>query len=278
MKKRVGDRRDAIKLRNLDSFHVLLPFMMPKRCDSTIMISADIDAGSMKAYAKAHDMSVFTIIVAGLVRIFALRPHLNRYILNKKFYQRHKVDVGFVAKKRFADDASESVVRIAFEPNSTINTVKESLEKAVNAAKGDTAAGSDVAVDFIGKLPKPILAFVMFILRRLISWDIYPLDMFSTDPNFSSVFLANLGSIKAEGPFHHINEWGTNSLFISLGEIKPTPYVDSDGNIAAKDMMNIKITFDERLSDGFYMYKSFNILQNLLQNPELLEVGNDGGE
>ena len=36
-------------------------------------------------------------------------------------------------------------------------------------------------------------------------------------------------------------------------------------------VMDMSITLDERIADGYYYSKSIRILKHLLQNPELLE-------
>ena len=40
------------------------------------------------------------------------------------------------------------------------------------------------------------------------------------DANYTSVFLTNLGSIGAGASYHHLNNYGTNSVFVIVGTMK----------------------------------------------------------
>ena len=51
-----------------------------------------------------------------------------------------------------------------------------------------------------------------------------PLDspgMVEDDPLFTSIFIANLGSIGYPAGFHHLWEYGTASIFGVMGKIEP---------------------------------------------------------
>ena len=46
---------------------------------------------------------------------------------------------------------------------------------------------------------------------------------------------------------------------------------DENGNVTMKETLDIGLTIDERIADGYYYAKSVKILKNLLACPELLE-------
>ena len=95
--------------------------------------------------------------------------------------------------------------------------------------------------------------------------------MIATDPNYSSIFLSNLGSIKLNSGYHHLTNWGTNSLFIVVGERKMRPFYNDDGTYEMRDSVDIGITIDERIADGYYYAKSLRLVRKLIENPELLD-------
>ena len=84
--------------------------------------------------------------------------------------------------------------------------------------------------------------------------------------------IANLGSIKCGAPYHHLTEYGTNSLMVTVGEIHKENVIDADGNTRIRDVVEMGITIDERIGDGFYFAKSIKLFKYLLNNPELLET------
>ena len=70
------------------------------------------------------------IIIASIVRIFALRPQLNRFVMNGRLYKRNKIYVSFSVKKRLRDDAEETSIKLEFEGTENIFEVKEKWMKA----------------------------------------------------------------------------------------------------------------------------------------------------
>ena len=105
-KRRWGDRKDGVLLRDLDGMHFITPLIYPNRCDNEAYIRETIDLTNMNAYLKKKNESetefpytMFHIIVAGLVKTITLRPKMNRFIANKNFYQRNEVSMSFVVKK-----------------------------------------------------------------------------------------------------------------------------------------------------------------------------------
>lgn len=83
------------------------------------------------------------------------------------------------------------------------------------------------------------------------------------DPNHATIFLTNLGSIGLKSGYHHLSNWGTNSLFVVLGEKRM---------IDGREVIDIGLTLDERIADGYYYSKSVKLFKYLLQHPELLET------
>ena len=84
--------------------------------------------------------------------------------------------------------------------------------------------------------------------------------------------LANLGSIKLHSGYHHLTNWGTTSVFCIVGEKKPRRFEVGDGTTELRDSIDIGLTVDERISDGFYCSRAVRLLKTLLENPELLEL------
>jgi len=56
-----------------------------------------------------------------------------------------------------------------------------------------------------------------------------------------------------------------------VGGIKKRPFFDDEGNITMLDSVDMGLTIDERIADGYYYSKSIRLLKKLLENPELLE-------
>ena len=92
-----------------------------------------------------------------------------------------------------------------------------------------------------------------------------------TDPNYSSIFMNNLGSIQLNAAYHHLNNWGTNSLFVVIGEKFQAPEYDENGFKGMREKLKLGITLDERIADGYYYSRAIRLAKHLMEHPELLE-------
>ncbi len=279
-KKRFGDRKDGRLIRELDPMHFITPLLYPNRCDNEAYISVNVDLENINRYVDRLNeqdpefrYTMFHIIVAAIIKVLTLRPKMNRFIANKNFYQRNEVSASFVVKKRFDDHAEEGLAFIHAKPESTLFTLMDDLKRQITAVKSQGAvdASSD-AMDLFNKMPRFFSKFIVWIITRLDVHGWVPKSLIATDPYYSSVVLSNLGSIKLKSGYHHLTNWGTCSLFCIIGEKKMTPVYDEDGNVTMRQTLDLGLTVDERLADGYYYSKSIRLLKHLLQNPELLEL------
>ena len=51
-----------------------------------------------------------------------------------------------------------------------------------------------------------------------------------------------------------------------------TPFYDEKGNITMKETLDLGLTLDERIADGYYYSKTVKLLKHLLHNPQLLDT------
>ena len=57
-----------------------------------------------------------------------------------------------------------------------------------------------------------------------------------------------------------------------MGEKKIRPFFKDDGSYDMRDSVELGLTIDERLADGYYYSKSIRLLKKLLENQQLLET------
>ena len=276
VKKRFGDRRDATLVRKLDSMHYIMPLMYPNRCDNEAFISETIDLTNAMAYlaqrnagGTEYKYNAFQLIVTAVLKTITLRPQLNRFYANYNLYQRNEVSAAFTIKKQFKDESDEGLAFIHAKPEDTIDSIHDEIHRQVSYVRYEGKDQSTESMDFLQKLPfkKLIGAVARFMDRR--GW--MPQSVIATDPFQSSVVLANLGSIKLHAGYHHLTNWGTTSVFVVIGEIKERKLLDENGEERLRTSVDIGLTVDERISDGFYCSRAVRLLRTLLENPALLE-------
>ena len=57
-----------------------------------------------------------------------------------------------------------------------------------------------------------------------------------------------------------------------LGKVKKAPVVDGNGELVVRDVVNIRYTFDERITDGFYTSTALERFREYIENPERLDT------
>ena len=277
-KRRCGDRKDGRLLRELDSLHFITGIIYPNRCDNEAYISERIDLTAINAYlAKKNETetdfpyTMFHLIVTALLKTITLRPKLNRFIVNSNFYQRNEVSAAFVVKKQFSDKGAEALAFLHSKEDFTVEDVHEDIRSQVQECRSEKVDASTAGMDMFNKMPrwmgKAIVRFLMFLDRH--GW--VPADLIATDPYYSSVVISNLGSIKLKCGYHHLTNWGTCSLFCIIGEKKKSPFFDESGQVSMRETLELGLTIDERIADGYYYSKSVRLLEYLLTHPEELE-------
>ena len=201
---------------------------------------------------------------------------MNRFISGDRIYQRRKLTMAFMVKRRFSDDSSESMFYREFGAADTIDSIHEIIKERVTAFKQTDA--EDNSTDMMGVLLK-LPHFIMRLLAKLLFFldrrGKVPDFLIKEDPNQATVFITNLGSIGLHAGYHHLSNWGTTSIFVVIGEKHKVPFYNDDGSFELREVIDLGITLDERIADGYYYSKTMKLLKHLLLNPELLEQRSD---
>lgn len=283
VKKKWGDRKDGIWLKDVPAMNRIMPTLMPNRSDNEAYINVDIDARPLTAYlAKVNDgrtedkYTFFHLISAALGKAFVLRPKMNRFIVGNKMYQRRNITVAFTVKKRFDDHAEEALAFFEYDPKETMQTYHEKIMKVIHSTKSyeekDTSTG---AMDVITKLPQWLITAIVKFVLWLDKHGWAPEFLIGSDPNHAAIFLTNLGSIGLPGGYHHLVNWGTNSCFIVVGKKYMKMEYDANGKEDLHEVIPLGITLDERIADGYYYSGTVALVKELLEHPELLELPAD---
>lgn len=278
MSKKFGDRKDGTLIRDIDSMHFIMPLIYPNRCDNEAFVSQRIDLTNAEEYlAKLnadnpeYKYNLFQLIVTAILKTITLRPKMNRFIANQNTYQRNEVSAAFIVKKIFADNGGEGQAFVHAKPEDTLFSIHDDIYRQVSSCRKEEKGSTDKSMDLFNKMPRFISKALVRFVCVLDRHGKVPHSFIDTDPFYSSVVLSNLGSIKLQSGYHHLTNWGTTSLFCVIGEKKKRPVYDENGNCEMKMTVDLGLTIDERIADGYYYSKTIKILKHLLENPQLLE-------
>lgn len=273
--KRFGDRRDAKKVRDIDVMHKITAHIKPLRCDSDVYINQKMDVTELVKYmekkkSKDNDLTYFHLFVTLIAKTIYNKPLLNRFVVNKNYYDRNTVSIAFTAKANYSDEAKDILSVVDIDPADTLDSIKEKFLKVVNRVRSNEDSGANGIISIVGKLPKFIISFIVWIVKFMDKHDLLPSSFIKDNLYYSSIIVSNLGSIKSGAIYHNLTDFGTSSILATIGEIK-LEKVMIDSHEEERYMCEFGINIDERIADGVYFVKAIKLMQDILNRPELLE-------
>ena len=279
-KRKWGDRRDGRWVQDVPGLQTVMAHLMPNRTDCEVFMNDKFDVTELLRYLEEKNAehpeyrtTVFHCLIACVARMVRERPKMNRFIQGRRMYERDEISLSFVVKRRFADNGEESLMVLVPKDEDTLDSISRKIVGDVKETRKSEVAtgGIDAVLDAFAKIPRPILMFVVRVIRWLDFWGLVPRALTDGDPNYTSVLLSNLGSIQAPAVYHHLNNYGTNSLMITIGTVHKEELVMPDGSKQIRDVVDIGATLDERIGDGFYFARSLKLVKHIFANPALLE-------
>ena len=169
-----GHRPEGSRVRDVDPIVQITPYLMPMRCDAQVFLDYDVEYEPLMRYIakKSREgvkITFMEILIASFVRGVSQVPEVNRFIMNKQFYNRRELTASFTLLMD-TDDGSieENTVKIFFDPTDTIYDVSARVKELV--AKNRRAETSGFAVKLASAVLKiPLLPNLVVGLVKLLS-------------------------------------------------------------------------------------------------------------
>lgn len=272
-----GKRYDGRLVRTTEPMQRIMPIVMKTRTDSMNMYEDTVDCAGLDAYIKAKaaegiKLTYMHILIASMVRLLAIRPQLNRFVMGGKIYTRPKIWVSFVVHPTMKDDSAGTTIKLCFEGTENILEIAEKINEAVakETVTRTEKNATDKLLDTLTRLPSPILYAAVNILMWMDRHNMLPTAVLKASPFHTSIFLTNLKSLGINHIYHHVYEFGTTGLFLAMGKERKVAAVEGN-EIVPQKHMGFGLVMDERFCDGLYFARSFRTMKKYFQNPTLLE-------
>ena len=278
-KRRWGDRWDARRVKT-PGLQTIMGYLWPKRTDCEVYLKDNIDATNLMAYLEKknaehpeYKTTLFHCALTGMARMVMERPLLKRFIQGYRMYEKNEISISFIVKRRFADDAEESLMVLFPKEDDTLDSISRHIVGEVTETRKSEHAtgGIDDLINKFAALPRFILIPVFKIIRLLDFWGKTPKALADGDTHYSTIIASNLGSIKCPSVYHHLNNYGTNSIVITIGTLHKEEMLMQDGTKQIRDVIDVGATLDERIADGFYFARSLKLIKYIFDNPEILD-------
>jgi pyruvate/2-oxoglutarate dehydrogenase complex dihydrolipoamide acyltransferase (E2) component len=276
MKRRLGDRKDGYKLRKVDALFRVIPHIMATRNDAQVYFEDRIYLEETQKFIRemrkeGHRIGFLHIVVAAMIRVISQKPHINRFVVGKRIYARNEISFSLAVKKEMTEEGEETTIKVKFEPTDTIYDVIDRINKEIEANKVvENSNDTDAVAKFLAKLPNFMLGLAVWAIKWMDNHNILPKALIDASPFHSSMFITDVGSIGIKPIFHHIYNFGTNSIFLAFGTRSKEQVIDDDLSVNKRKAADVKFVVDERIVDGFYYASSIKMFKRLVTNPESL--------
>lgn len=266
-------RTDGKRVKNASPEYLVGGQLMKKRNDALNMTEVDILLDPISAYVrqKRSDgirISHLGVFLAAYVRTVAEFPLLNRFFVGGCPYARKELAVSMVVLKPGGDDGTTS--KMFFELEDDIFAVQKTLDTFINGNRqeGDTN-GTDVVARLLVKVPG-LLSIGATILRMLDRLGWMPKSLIDVSPFHASLLVSNLASIGTGHIYHHVYNFGTTGIAITLGKPRETA-VRHGSAVRFERCLPLGVAMDERICNGSYFAMAFARMKEYLSTPTLLE-------
>lgn len=262
-------------------FTRLMPMLTGSRTASTIFLEESLHLDTTFEFMSTYNrnrppgrrrLSILQLFLCAIARTVSERPKMNRFVMNYRYYQRNHISAAFVTKTTLEEDAEEVNVIIPLDPDDTVDSVNARFTDYVNRIKSGGTNASDQGVDLFGSLPTSLIRLIAGGYRFLDNHNLMTRGMLRILPMYSTVFLADLGSIGLDCALHHLFDLGTNGIFVTLGKVKREHHLTEDGAVDTRRALRIAFSYDERIIDGLYAGTAIRRLKRYVEDPSLLTV------
>lgn len=268
-------RADGKRIKNADPMYTVAAHIMNKRVDSMNMITIDIPYDNIQNYLNKKrkqgvTLSHMSVLVAAYMRTVAEFPELNRFVVNSKVYSRNEYAVAMVVLKA-GETGNGTMSKMYFNNTDTVFDVHKTIEEYVNSNRENPENnGTEKIIKFLLSLPGLVRWGVRF-FKLLDRYGLLPKFVIDMSPFHNSLVISNLISIRTNHIYHHCYEFGTTSVFITMGNLREVPK-RKGGEIVFERSIPLGVVMDERIASGSYFAMAFRAMKKYLANPELLEV------
>ena len=277
-KRRIGDRYDGRRLRTIEPYNAIIPYVMKTRNDSSNFFADSIEITEAERFLRNKRTSGYPSIgmlhlfVAAFIRVTARYPGVNRFVSGQKVFTREKVEFVTTVKTKLSTDAPETSIKVAFDKTDTIDDVYHKINEAVRRVKDMEGTNTDDVANTIMKMPGILIKFAIFFLGMLDYFGKFPKSLTAASPFHGSVTISDIGSIGLPVIYHHLYNFGNMPLFISFGAKRKVYEPDKTGEVHERKYIDFTLVMDERICDGFYFSQAYRELKKILKNPEVLET------
>ena len=278
-RRRYGDRKEGRLLRSLPAFNKFIPYIMPQRNDRFIHYEESFEITPVERRLRQmrvqgyKGIGILHFIIAVYIRTVSMLPGVNRFVVGRRIYARDNIEIVMTVKRSLTLDATETTIKVQFEPTDTIFDVYRKMNEKIDEIKtSDEENNTEEVASFFAKLPRFALRFMLMLVRIADYFGWLPQSILDASPFHGSMIITDMGSLRIGPVYHHIYNFGTLPVFIAFGAKRHAYELDRHGNMVDHKYVDTKIVLDEGIVDGHYYAQLLQAFRYMFQHPEIVEA------
>ncbi len=278
-RRRFGDRKEGRLLRSLPGFNKFIPFIMPQRNDRFIHYEESFEISAVDRRLRAlrvagyKGIGILHFIIATYIRAVSMLPGVNRFVAGRRIYARNKIEIVMTVKRSISLEATETAIKVIFEPTDTIFDVYRKMNAKIEEIKtSEEDNNTEELANFFARMPRFLLRFAIALLRVFDYFGWLPQSLLDASPFHGSMVITDLGSLRIGPVYHHIYNFGTLPVFIAFGAKYHKYELNRKGEMLDNKYVDTKMVLDEGIVDGHYYSQLLQAFRYIFQHPEILEA------
>lgn len=271
-------RPDGQLIKDVHPYRVMLGHITPKRNEAIVYFDSYIPADKLLAYISAArqrggalaEVDITHCLLAAVSMALHENPRMNRFVVGRRLYQRNERAITFSAKRKRLDrDAKLATPKLVLSNDATepFPDLCARINRLIGEERQDGPTYLDRELGLLTALPRAVLVRGVPLFMWLDYHNLLPASFIENDGMYTSVFVANLGSLNMDPGYHHLYEWGNCPVFLTAGRIAERPTV-VDGQVVAQKTLHLRWSFDERIDDGLNARFGIETVRRILEDPE----------
>lgn len=240
--------------------------------DCQVYCVQSIDIAPALEYLKKHPHLTLTHLAGKASGMMIEKfPQINNLLRFGKLYPREDISIFFqVSVDKEGKDLSGHTIRGINKKS--LNEISEDMNKVIKKIKKGDDVNYKKVKSTMSLIPsllvKPFISIYGFILYNLNLWS--PLFGAPRD-SFGSMMITNIGTLGMQTALVPLVPFSRCPLILALGKVYEKAVV-KEGKIIVQLSVDCGWTLDHRIIDGVVGAKMANYFQELMENPERLEI------
>ncbi|MFS4459636.1 2-oxo acid dehydrogenase subunit E2 [Bdellovibrio sp. HCB2-146] len=202
------------------------------------------------------------------------RPEINGMIRFNRIYLRKHVDLFYQVNIPGSENdpvgkANLTGATVRAAENLTVVQIAEALNAKSQAIKKGHESELTKSVGALSWVPWLLIrtvlnvsSFINYDMGISLTWAGMPRDA------FGSIMITNIGSMGGDTAWAPLVPYTKVPILLTLGQVKPRPWVTESGAVEARPVARIGVTFDHRFMDGSHAAAMGKIFERCFADPE----------